>query len=182
MKIYTKTGDTGKTSLFGGRRVSKDDIRVEACGTVDELNSAVGLCRAMNTVKEVDEDLEKIQNDLFTLGAELATPSSAEKKSVRPIGPEDVQRLETRIDEIAGKLPPLSEFILPGGNRTAAQLHLARSICRRAERRVVTLHHTDPVGSSVTVYLNRLSDFLFTMARWVNLLGDTSETTWNKGT
>ena len=177
MKIYTKTGDTGKTSLFGGKRVPKDTLRIEAYGTVDELNSILGVCRSMNTAKEVDAVFEEIQNDLFTLGADLATPSDTKKK-VKRISPPDVSRLEQHIDAIQPNLAPLASFILPGGNRSASMVHLARTVCRRAERLVVRLSREETIGEHDIVYLNRLSDLLFVVARWINALGNTPETTW----
>src|SRR5262249_3202298 len=156
--------------LFGGKRLAKDHIRIEAYGTVDELNSAIGICRSMNTVQEVDGYLEEIQNSLFTLGADLATPGGTTKRAVRRIRQADAERLEAHLDAIPPQLPPLTEFVLPGGSRTSAHIHMAGSICRRAERRVVSLDHAEPVGSAVIIYLNRLSDLLFVMARWVNIL------------
>ena len=179
MKIYTKTGDKGETGLFGGKRVQKDSLRIEAYGTVDELNSLIGLCRSMNTVKDVDGILGEIQNDLFTLGADLATPYDVGNSSLKRIQPVDVIRLERHIDAIDPTLEPLKNFILPGGNRSAALLHVARTVCRRAEREVVNLTHTENIGEESVVYLNRLSDLLFILARRVNALSNTPETKWN---
>jgi cob(I)alamin adenosyltransferase len=179
MKIYTKTGDGGVTSLFGGARVPKDSLRIEAYGTVDELNSVIGLCRSMNTVEEVDAILNEIQNDLFTLGADLATPVGKEGKTVDRIQQADIVRLEAHIDRIDPTLPPLKKFVLPGGSRTASIVHCARTICRRAERRVVHLAQSESIGEAPVVYLNRLSDLLFVLARRVNALSNTDETEWN---
>jgi cob(I)alamin adenosyltransferase len=179
MKIYTKTGDRGETSLFGGKRVQKDALRIDAYGTVDELNSVIGVCRSMNTTQEVDRILEEIQYDLFTLGADLATPSDVKKRNIKRIHQRDIKRLEDHIDTMDPKLTPLKHFILPGGNRTAAMIHFARTVCRRAERLVVTLAREDHAGNLPTIYLNRLSDLLFVLARWVNSLGNTAEAKWN---
>jgi len=178
LKIYTKTGDKGETSLFGGKRVPKDSLRIEAYGTVDELNSVIGVCRSVNTVKEVDSILEEIQNDLFTLGADLATPQSSENK-IQRIQSSDISRLEHHIDRIELLLEPLRNFILPSGNRAAAMLHLARTVCRRAERLVVKLAHEESINESSIVYLNRLSDLFFVLGRWVNTLSNTPEIKWN---
>jgi len=177
MKIYTKTGDAGETSLFGGTRVQKDALRIEAYGTVDELNSLIGVCRSMNTVREIDRILGQIQNDLFTLGADLATPRKTRRK-IRRITSADARRLERHIDVLQPLLAPLKHFILPGGSRSAAMLQFARTVCRRAERLVVHLARTEPTGSQPTIYLNRLSDLLFVLSRRVNGLSNTPETIW----
>ena len=179
MKIYTKTGDKGETSLFGGKRVLKDDLRIEAYGTVDELNSLLGVCRSMNESAEVDKILAEIQNDLFRLGADLANPGGQKGESDSRIQARDSLRLEKQIDMIEPKLQPLKSFILPGGNRTAALLHLARTVCRRAERLVVHLVRTETMNNVEVVYLNRLSDLLFMMARWANSVSNTPETPWH---
>ncbi len=178
MKIYTKTGDGGETSLFNGERVSKDALRIESYGTVDELNSLLGLCRSLNTVQEVDSRLERIQNDLFVLGTDLASPEGTRSGRVRRLSKEQVTRLEQEIDGIDPRLEPLTGFILPGGTRTAATLHVARTICRRAERLAVRLSAAEQVNPHAIVYLNRLSDFLFTLARLVNSISNTPETRW----
>jgi cob(I)alamin adenosyltransferase len=178
MKIYTKTGDKGMTSLFGGERVAKNVLRIEAYGTVDELNSLIGVCRSMNTVREVDRILDQIQHDLFTLGADLATPASGRAKKIRRVSAADARRLERFIDGIDPLLAPLKNFILPGGSRTAAMLQFARTVCRRAERRVVELGHVEKIGAHPVVYLNRLSDLLFVLGRHVNALSNTPETIW----
>lgn len=179
MKIYTRTGDAGETSLFGGRRVPKDTLRIESYGTVDELNSLIGVCRSFNTVREVDGILEEVQNDLFALGADLATPAGTSPGSVRRIGNDDVVRIERHIDGIEKTLEPLQNFILPGGSRSAAILHVARAVCRRAERLVVHLTREEHLDGTPLVYLNRLSDLLFTLARRVNALSNTPETAWH---
>lgn len=169
MKIYTKTGDKGETSLFGGKRVSKDDLRVETYGTVDELNSVVGICRTLNPPKKVDQLLYSIQSQLFTLGADLATPLSQKlKKEIPRISEGDIAFLEKSIDDLEKANEPLQAFILPGGSHLAAQLHFARTVCRRAERLVVKLSRKEKIGKYIVVYLNRLSDFLFVLARWID--------------
>lgn len=178
MKIYTKTGDDGTTGLFGGARVDKDDIRVEAYGTVDELLSVLGVARALGR-PEIDELLQGLQDDLFTLGAELATVSGKESKlPVRLLGEDDVTRLESVIDRMEAVLPPLANFVLPGGSPAAAALHHARAVSRRAERRVLTASRAVPVRPEVRVYLNRLSDLLFVAARFANHLSGVPDVPW----
>jgi cob(I)alamin adenosyltransferase len=178
MKIYTKTGDKGETSLFGGTRVAKHALRIEAYGTVDELNSILGVCRSINTIRDVDAILEELQRDLFTLGADLATPRESSSQDIQRIASSDAERLERHIDAIESTFEPLKNFILPGGSTAAAMLHFARTVCRRAERLIVRLSTEERIGDHPTIYLNRCSDLLFMMARWVNHLGDTPETTW----
>jgi cob(I)alamin adenosyltransferase len=178
MEIYTKTGDKGDTSLFGGQRVPKDALRIEAYGTVDELNSALGLVRADNGDPEVDRILEQIQNELFELGADLATPQSVVKSKVKRIEPRDVQGLERILDGLERQLKSLRSFILPGGSPVAARLHFARTVCRRAERAVVRLSRNEDIGETVMVYLNRLSDLLFVLARIVNHRAGVPEVKW----
>ena len=170
MKIYTKTGDRGDTGLFGGPRVSKDAPRIEAYGTVDELNSVLGVVRSLLAPGDVDSLVEQIQNELFCLGAQLATPNPAAHQTAL-IGPAQIAGLETAIDRYEAGLAPLTQFILPGGTPAAAQLHLARTVCRRAERRLVTLmtHSAEPIAGELVVYLNRLSDLLFVLAREVTV-------------
>lgn len=177
MKIYTKTGDKGETSLFGGKRVLKDDPRIEAYGTVDELNSMLGLIRSENTDPELDRVLLAVQHRLFNLGADLATPMSTQKQ-IRRISGGDISGLEMEIDRLDGMLTPLTAFVLPAGSTIAAGLHVARTICRRAERRVVHLSREEEVGGHVSVYLNRLSDLLFVMARYANHIAKNPETQW----
>ena len=178
MKIYTKTGDRGDTSLFGGQRVPKDALRIEAYGTVDELNSVLGLVRADNSDAEIDRILEEIQNALFELGADLATPQSVEKGNVKRIESRDVQSLERVLDDLEKHLKPLRNFILPGGSPVAARIHFARTVCRRAERAVVRLSRNEDIGDTVTVYLNRLSDLLFVLARYANHRATIPEVRW----
>ena len=179
MKIYTKTGDAGDTSLFDNTRVSKADPRVDAYGEVDELNACLGAGRAMGVDGDVAAVLEPIQRDLFALGARLADPASriAARVAKAAITEADITRLEQAIDRFEEELPPLRRFILPGGSSGGAMLHLARTICRRAERRVVALG-PDAVEPILVVYLNRLSDLLFVMARLVNHRGGVPETEW----
>lgn len=180
VKIYTKTGDRGETSLFGGPRVRKSDPRVEAYGDVDELNAAVGAARALVEDPEIDGELGKIQAELFCAGAELATPHGAKARSaIPPFDPAWTARLERAIDAWEPELPPLTRFVLPGGTRTASALHLARTICRRAERRAVLLAAEVEVDPSVLAYLNRLSDFLFVAARLANRRARRDEPLWD---
>jgi cob(I)alamin adenosyltransferase len=178
MKIYTKTGDRGDTSLFGGQRVPKDALRIEAYGTVDELNSVLGVVRAECQDPEVDGILGSIQERLFEIGADLATPRSIERKVVRRIEEKDSVPLEKVIDSLDSQLKPLKTFILPGGARVAAQLHHARTVCRRAERVVVRLSRNEEIGEAIPMYLNRLSDMLFVLARYVNHRSGVVETRW----
>jgi cob(I)alamin adenosyltransferase len=177
MKIYTKTGDKGDTSLFGGQRVPKDALRIEAYGTVDELNSVLGIVAADNTDKRVTEILAEIQNQLFDVGADLATPRPG-GKGIKRFEVKDSAWLEKTIDSLEGHLKPLRSFILPGGNPLAARIHFARTVCRRAERVVVRLSRNEDIGDGIMVYLNRLSDLLFVLARYVNHLSGTPEIKW----
>jgi cob(I)alamin adenosyltransferase len=179
VKIYTKTGDDGDTGLFGGPRVSKDDPRIEAYGAVDELNAVVGLARTEPMSPQLDVVLARVQNELFDMGAELATPDPA-AKGTATLGPTHVARLEAAIDLYEGLLEPLREFILPGGCPAAALLHLARTVCRRAERRVVSLSKIVPVRNELIVYVNRLSDLLFVLARAANHLAGERDVPWQK--
>jgi cob(I)alamin adenosyltransferase len=166
MKIYTRTGDKGDTGLFGGARVPKDDARVEAYGTVDEANAVIGLALAHCYVPIVQRVLSEVQSDLFTLGAELASVAGHEARlGIQLLSEADATRLERAIDEAEEPLPALKNFILPGGPPDVAALHLARTVVRRAERRVLTLARNEPVRSEVLVYLNRLADLLFVLAR-----------------
>jgi cob(I)alamin adenosyltransferase len=179
MKIYTKTGDNGTTSLFSGGRVPKNHLRVEAYGTVDELNSTLGVVRAHEPHASTDDWLHTIQGHLFHLGADLATPLDSKADWVVRMDADKVNWLEGRIDEMTAQLPELRSFILPGGAITAAHLHVARTVCRRAERLVVALQAHEPVGELVGVYLNRLSDFLFTLARWENMQRGVGDERWS---
>lgn len=178
MKIYTKTGDKGDTSLFGGQRVPKDALRIEAYGTVDELNSVLGIVRADNKNQQIDSILVRIQNDLFDLGADLATPRSAGMKHIKRIDSKDSEHLEKSIDMLEGHLKPLKSFILPGGSPVAARLHFTRTVCRRTERTVVRLSRNEDIGDGIVIYLNRLSDLLFVMARYANHAANVPEIKW----
>ena len=176
MKIYTKTGDAGETGLFGGGRVPKDDARVRAYGEVDELNAWIGFAIAIHLPTFESNVLEVIQRDLFSIGAELATPDA--KKLRASLDDATVGALERVIDSYDPKLKPLKNFILPGGSPKAAALHVARTVCRRAERSVVTLARSQPVNPLIIQYLNRLSDLLFVLARAVNHRAGGPETEW----
>lgn len=181
MKIYTKTGDDGTTGLFNGMRVSKYDLRVESYGTVDELNSIIGLARTACKHNDLSESLMKISNLLFNLGSDLATPLKPEPKFPALRLPESsIEFLEKLIDEYTEKLPPLRNFILPGGTIAAAYLHHARTVCRRAERLVVRLSQTEELGNTVLIFINRLSDYLFTAARYENFLSGENDKEWQK--
>lgn len=185
MKIYTKTGDKGETSLFTGERIAKNDPFIEALGDVDECNSAIGTAIAflpeMPEADVIRNQLETIQHALFDVGAALATPltraGNAKLEKTR-FDADAIALLESWIDSMEGRLPPLHAFILPGGHPAGAFLHLARSICRRAERRVLPLHQKGDVSNFVLIYLNRLSDFLFSVSRYVNFLIKKPETQW----
>jgi cob(I)alamin adenosyltransferase len=178
VKIYTRTGDGGDTSLFGGTRVRKDNPRVDAYGEVDELNAWLGFVRAARLDADLDEPLVLIQRDLFALGAQLADPSDAvsARATKAALGDADVERLERLIDRLEEELPPLRKFILAGGTSTGAALHVARTVCRRAERRITALD--PPVDARLLRYVNRLSDLLFVLARVVNHRGGVPETEW----
>jgi cob(I)alamin adenosyltransferase len=179
MKIYTRTGDDGTTGLFGGARVNKSDPRVEAYGTVDEANAALGLARAEGLPLNVDSVIARVQEDLFTLGAELAcVPGKEDKLRMTLLSAADAQRLEGDIDQAEAGLPPLTAFVLPGGTRAAAALHVARTVARRAERSVLALAGQAPVRSEVIIYLNRLSDLLFTLARLANPEAGVADVPW----
>ncbi len=180
MKIYTKTGDDGQTGLFGGPRVAKDDLRIEAYGGVDELNSWLGMCRCELPPLEIDTLLERIQNELFDLGAELATPDPA-NWGVSRVSESDIERLEQAIDRWEVVLAPLKQFILPHGSRAASALHVARTICRRVERNVVTLAReaSPAISPEVVRYLNRLSDLLFVLARAANHVVGQPDVAWS---
>lgn len=181
MKIYTRTGDAGATGLFGGGRVSKDDPRVEAYGDVDELNAVLGMARAVEPMPRIDELLVLVQRDLFALGALLATPDRekmAQHLEKARIDEARIEQLERAIDDADTELEPLRAFVLPGGSPKAATLHLARTVCRRAERRVVHLQRTVELPALGVIYLNRLSDLLFTLARLANARAGVGEVTW----
>lgn len=185
MKIYTKTGDKGETSLFTGQRVPKNDPFIEALGAVDECNSALGTAVAFlpqtAEMKEVKKQLEIIQHALFDVGAALATPrtrAATSKIEKTRFDHEEIELLEKWIDAMEAQLPPLHAFILPGGHPAGSFLHLARSICRRAERRVLPLNKDADVADTVLIYLNRLSDYLFSVSRYVNFMNKCPETKW----
>lgn len=178
MKIYTKTGDQGETGLFAGGRVSKDDTRVEAYGCVDELNAVIGLVRAAPPDAELDGCLRRIAGELFALGADLATPLEAKASWVVRIDEPMIAALEAEIDRFETELEPLRHFILPGGSPAGATLHLARTVCRRAERRAVSLAHAIAINDAALRYLNRLSDWLFVAARLANQRAGRPEEPW----
>ena len=181
MKIYTKTGDSGETGLLGGGRVRKDDPRVASYGQVDELCAAIGFALALEPLDFSRDALERIQRDLFTMGAELATPQPATLGKVllgNSIGDREIRTLETIIDAREAELTPLTNFILPGGTPKAAALHVARTVCRRAERAVVSLERNARVSPAIVKYLNRLSDLLFVLARAANAAGGHADVKW----
>ena len=181
MRIYTRTGDGGETALFGGGRVAKHHARVMAYGDVDELNSTLGAAMAMAPTELEHEFLEQIQRDLFAIGGQLATPEPARVKGAlakAQIDERRVARMEAVMDRAETALPPLTSFILPGGAPKAVALHVARAVCRRAERSVVALHEREPVAPIILVYLNRLSDLLFTLARLANHQAGLPERPW----
>jgi cob(I)alamin adenosyltransferase len=180
MKIYTKTGDDGTTGLIGGNRVPKSDPRIDCYGTVDELNAALGLA-AVDADADLLPMLRQVQNDLFVIGSHLATPDESRHKSaLPPLDEAMVHRLETQIDAADGALPPLHNFILPGGTETAARLHLARTICRRAERLLVEFAKDHSTPAPILIYLNRLSDWLFVQARRANAAAGVADVPWSK--
>lgn len=180
VKIYTRTGDKGETGLGGGSRVSKDTLRVEAYGSVDELNSVLGLARSFLNDVEFDSILQNLQRELFTVGADLAAPDP-NAPGVPRVDQGMIDSVERTIDKLEGELPPLKAFILPGGTQGAALLHFARSVARRAERRIVALNNVEKLSDSLIPYINRLSDLLFVLARAANRRSAVSETEWHKG-
>ncbi|MGH7373395.1 MAG: cob(I)yrinic acid a,c-diamide adenosyltransferase [Candidatus Rokuibacteriota bacterium] len=188
-RVYTRAGDKGDTALVGGRRVPKDSPRIEAYGTIDELNSIIGLARAFNAEPKkrgrksrwLDEVLRRLQNELFDLGSELATPAESFYEGMFRVGAEQVTALERLMDECQKELAPLKSFVLPGGGRVGGFLHQARTVCRRAERRVLELSRGEDIGEWPLKYVNRLSDLLFVLSRWVGKhLGET-EYLWQRG-
>lgn len=179
MKIYTRAGDAGETGLYGGQRVPKDATRVKAYGSVDELNAALGVALAQTEDAEARDILARIQGELFEVGADLATPSER-GDAVPRLHADATARLEAEMDRFDTELTPLRHFILPGGSPGGAALHLARAVCRRAERHVVTLAFSEDVSPEVRRYLNRLSDHLFTLARLVNQRAGSAETEWTR--
>ena len=188
-RVYTRTGDLGETALVGGRRVPKDTPRIEAYGSVDELNAIIGLARVFNAEQGersekhqwLDEVLRKLQNELFDLGSELATPGDAEYEGMFRVGDREVTALERLIDECQKDLQPLRSFILPGGGRVGAFLHQARTVCRRVERRILALSRAEPIGAGPLKYVNRLSDLLFVLSRWVARHLGEPEYLWERG-
>jgi cob(I)alamin adenosyltransferase len=179
-RVYTRTGDDGTTSLTGGARVPKDSRRIAAYGTVDEVNSAIGVALAAGLTPGIAEALRSIQNELFHLGADLSTPEGDKAKHPVPVISEShVLALERLMDRLSEELPPLENFVLPGGAPGAAQLHVARTVCRRAERAVVALARTEPVSAEAVRYLNRLSDALFVLARYENRSRGVEDVLWD---
>ena len=182
MKIYTKAGDAGETSLAGGNRVPKDDLRVAAYGDVDEANAAIGAARSTPPTDLADALLAQVQRDLFALGGALASPEPAALKAAQrkkvAVTAEQIRALEQAIDDTERTLTPLKQFVLPAGTPKAAALHLARTACRRAERSTVHLAHAQPVAAEILAYLNRLSDLLFVLARQANHQAGTPDVTW----
>ena len=188
-RVYTRTGDGGETALVGGRRIPKDSPRIEAYGTIDELNSIIGLARVFNAeqlrrgkrYRWLDETLRKLQNELFDLGSELATPDDAAYEGMWRVGEKEVTALERLMDECQKELQPLKSFVLPGGGPVGGLLHQARTVCRRAERRVLTLSRVEPIGPWPLKYVNRLSDLLFVLSRWAGKHLGESEYLWERG-
>lgn len=178
MKIYTKTGDAGETSLFGGKRVLKSDLRIDAYGTVDELNSWIGLIADQDEQNQRKSFLREIQDRLFTIGSELAADPEKPKLKKPDLHDSDVQLLEQAMDQMDEELPEMRNFILPGGNLKVSQIHIARCVCRRAERLVVALHTEQAVAPLVLLYLNRLSDYLFVLSRKVAKELNSEEIAW----
>lgn len=179
MKIYTRTGDEGSTSLLGNQRVSKDEGRLAAFGTVDELNAVLGMVRADGLSPRCDEIVTRLQNQLFDLGAELASPNPSDT-GTDILQPEDIELQESNIDELEKDLEPLTNFILPGGSKTAATLHLARNVCRRAEREIVALSKEVGIREIVLQFMNRTSDLLFVLARTANAESGVADVPWTK--
>ncbi len=178
MKIYSKTGDSGETSLFDGGRVEKDALRVCAYGEIDELNAVLGLARAHSNHVLLDEILDNLQPMMFVLGAELATVN--QKQKIPKVQVTETKKLEEWIDQMEAKLPVLKEFIMPGGEYCAAYLHLARAVCRRAERQIITLKRSEDINGELLKYVNRMSDLLFVMARFSNWADEVPELKWKK--
>jgi len=179
MKIYTGFGDEGNTALFGGVVVKKDNARVEVYGTLDELNSVIGLLRSRISELKIDELLERIQNEIFVLSSEVATPDDNKKsRFTELIDSVHVEKLEKQIDEMTENLEPLKNFILPGGSESAAIAHVARTVCRRAERYLVSLNNEVEVRKTLFIYLNRLSDLFFVIARFMNKINNKSDVNW----
>ena len=184
-RIYTRTGDTGETALGSGERVSKASLRIATYGTVDETNACVGAARLSTSGMALDAMLARIQNELFDLGADLCVPDRGQKLSYEPLRilPKQYERLEHEIDELNAELSPLRSFVLPGGHAAAAQLHVCRTVCRRAERLIVELaaRADEPVSEGAIAYINRLSDFFFVASRWVNAKHHSGDVLWVPG-
>jgi cob(I)alamin adenosyltransferase len=179
MKIYTRTGDAGLTGLYGGARVAKSDIRIAAYGSVDELNAFLGVCRASGLPADVDELIAHLQHEMFAVGAELSRGGKSPPEAIL-LDDKDVARIETAIDHYDGQLSPLKSFVLPGGTVAGAGLHVARVACRRAERDVVALAQTAEVRPAILTYINRVSDLLFVLARYVNHTAGVADVLWEK--
>jgi len=188
-RVYTRTGDTGETGLVGGKRISKDSPRIEAYGTIDELNSIVGLARAFNEEKLADGDahqfldtvLRQIQDELFDLGSELATPPDFFQQGMYRVGEPEVKKIEQLIDECQKDLEPLKSFVLPGGGRIGAYLHQCRTVCRRAEREILRLSRAEELSEWPIKYVNRLSDLFFVLSRWISKKTGKDEYLWQRG-
>lgn len=188
-RVYTRTGDKGETGLVGGTRVPKDSPRIEAYGTVDELNSIVGLTRAFNDEKLhagdayrfLDVVLRRIQDELFDLGSELATPPESFREGMYRVGDREVKKIEQLIDECQKELEPLKSFVLPGGGKIGAYLHQCRTVCRRAERQILRLSRVEDLGEWPLKYFNRLSDLFFVLSRWISKQSGENEYLWQRG-
>ncbi len=187
-RVYTRTGDEGTTALVGGARVAKDSRRVECYGAIDELNSILGLARSLNALagasparRRLDDVLKQLQNELFDLGSELATPAESEYEGMFKVGASDIRALELLMDECQKDLEPLRSFILPGGGSVSAVLHQARTVCRRAEREIIRLAREETLGGFVVPYVNRLSDLLFVLSRWIGKQNGEPEFLWERG-
>jgi len=188
-RVYTRTGDRGETALVGGKRVPKDSLRIEAYGTIDELNSIVGLARAFNEEKLADGEahrfldtvLRQIQDELFDLGSELATPPAFFKEGTYRVSESEVKKIEQLIDECQKELEPLKSFVLPGGGRIGAYLHQCRTVCRRAEREILRLSRAEELSEWPIKYVNRLSDLFFVLSRWISKKTGQDEYLWQRG-
>lgn len=187
-RVYTRTGDQGLTALVGGERVAKDSRRVECYGEIDELNSILGLARSLNAAapagaarSRLDAILKQLQNELFDLGSELATPPESAYEGMFKVGASDVKALEKVMDACQKDLEPLRSFVLPGGGPVSAVLHQARTVCRRAEREIIRLGREEPIGRFIVPYVNRLSDLLFVLSRWVAKQNGEAEYLWERG-
>jgi cob(I)alamin adenosyltransferase len=178
MKIYTKKGDKGNTSLIGGTKLPKNHLRIESYGTVDELNSWMGLCRDIIEINEIQKDIISIQDRLFTIGSLLASDGK-NKMKLPELKDDDITFLENRIDYMNEQIPPMKSFVLPGGNSIVSQIHITRCVCRRAERLCVALYHNEKINDIILKYLNRLSDYLFVLARFMSHHLKANETPWN---